>query len=1114
MRLKGDVDTVGLGELFQTLASQRATGVLTVVGPREEKVIAISAGEIAVVTEKTAERSRLGDLLVARGRLTEEQLATALKTQRESDQRTKLGELLVKTGLIRPEDIVSSLRFQLEEEICDLFTWRGATFDFDSQRSIEEVCADDLGDLHLQRMSIEPQAVIAEASRRMNDWKTIEARLPTPYLCFKVTPKGEELAARAATGTQLIFKLLKEGRTIETTVKRSCAGRFNVCRTIVKLLDEGWMFPYPAGDLPTLAAEHRAHHRFSDALYIYRRLLDATQGEVERKELQSLIDDTLLAIRRAQEAGESVEGAETVSYKEAAARYRRRRFYRRAAALTFCGGALIAATFVLSQTYRPPPRLSEDYQEAMHAAAEAVHQHKYEEAGRIWEAFYAKIPNKEGATAQLVLEHLSNLPLQSIAYIERLIAPVEAKEKAGRLDEAEAGYNKLLELFGHTRFAERIRAGLERIEAKRAAAEQARTLAELRVRVAAAQKLWEQKRYTAARAAFTKLVESTEPGTPERRDAETGLQRTKDLESKAQAAVQDAESELRDQKGEKAIESFEAAAGIWADLPAAESARRESQRLKAKLEQGGQELAAAERVAARGGTLEALESLRRIQREYAEFDLRRKAAERITKLKADIDAIVAEITAAQATFERDKALGRRQFAALIREHAEFLASRNIEVPFHVTSQPSAATVKVDGAAAGVTPLDIKVPAAKAFVLRVETPGYEADEQKIVRLAPEDLLETHIILNREALCVQEFGGAIMAPPRVLDQCLYVLHGTGLSALDSRAKETLWSLPGLFDDTKQTRPASDGSGVPQFVNDRTWWYPRWPPEQFGAGKLILALRTREIIEIDTAKHSFERLLSVPIEPVGQPYVERVSLLVGKALIAVGCADGNVRTYELGKVSMPIWEKPADPAHPAPVGTLATGLVSRAAGSIMALSRSGRLTSFSMTNGQENWSMVLGGTVTPSSTLPVTPGENLAALVLADGRVTVVDVSQHEKVWELPVARALDEAAHATVASDAIYVITREGSLRKYPRGKQAGRPAPLWTKALDGGTEVPLCAGKNVYAVSSFGTLYALSADDGHELWKYKVKGAVTHLVEYGRVLYVATKGGRLVVLNTE
>lgn len=1080
-----------------------------------QKIVAIASGEIAVLSDKLGERSRLGDLLVARGRLTEEQLAAALKTQRESEQRTRLGDLLIKLGIIKPDDIAASLKFQLEEEICDLFTWKNATFEFDGERSIEEACEDELAGSHLQRLAIEPQAIIAEASRRMAEWKTIEARLPTPYLCFKLTPKGEELGPKANPATQQLVKLLQEGRTIETTVKRSCAGRFNVCRTIIKLLDEGWVFPYPASELQRLASEHRAHRRFPDALFIYRRLIEVAPSDLERRELQSLINDTTEAIRKAQEAGELVEGAETVSFKDAAARYRRRQVLKRAAALLLLGGALIGATLYLAEAYRPSDRLAEDYQEAMKTAAEAVARNRYDEAARIWQEFYHKLPNKQGLTAKLVLEQLEKLPLMSNTFVEQALQPVEAQENAGRLDEAEAAYRALLKRYAGSAHAKRIEDGLERIAAKRRALEEKRRLADLQARLAAAKALLREKRFTTARTALQQLADGAAPGSPERQEVEGELKMLRDLEAQVQAGIQAAEDALREQKGEQAIAYYETAVGIWPDLPAADAARKQSQLLKTRLQQAGQELRGAETLATEGAILEALDNLRRIQKEYAEFEVRQKAAERIAALTRTVDALTTRIAQAREVYARDKTQGRRLFAALMQEQPAFLARRQVEVPVLIASHPAGATVTIDDLAAGLAPLEVPLRCGKSFTLHLAKQGYEPGEQKITRLAPEDLLEIHVTLNREALRILEFKPAILAPPVVLDQHLYVAHGTSLTALDVLATVQAWSLPKLLDDTPQTRPNSDGAGAPQFVNDRSWWYLRTPPEPAGPGKLLLPLRSREIVEIDVPSRSIRKLITLPVEPVGRPHLERTSLLAGKTLIAVGCADGKVRAYDLAKPAAPVWERPADPATPAPKGALATGLAAcTRPGAFLALSASGRLTRFNIVNGQEDWAMDLKSALAPTASLPATPLEDLAALVCADGRVIVVDVSRHEQVWELPVAQAMDEASHAVVAGDGTYVISRQGVVCRFRRGRQAGQPVPLWRKPLDGGTEVPLCAGRNLYVVSTFGTIYALAAGDGHELWKYRVQGVPTHLVEIGGVLYVTTKEGRMVVLNTE
>src|SRR5437868_2446188 len=138
MKLKGDLESIGVAELFKTLAEQRATGLLSVNSPMGDKTIAVSQGEVAVCADNLSERTRLGDLLVARGKINDEQLSDALKTQK-ANPRTKLGDVLIKMGVVTPQLIAEALQFQVEEQIIDLFTWKEAAFEFDSDRSIEEM---------------------------------------------------------------------------------------------------------------------------------------------------------------------------------------------------------------------------------------------------------------------------------------------------------------------------------------------------------------------------------------------------------------------------------------------------------------------------------------------------------------------------------------------------------------------------------------------------------------------------------------------------------------------------------------------------------------------------------------------------------------------------------------------------------------------------------------------------------------------------------------------------------------------------------------------------------------------------------------------------------------
>ena len=63
---------------------------------------------------------RLGDLLVSSGVITEEQLETALRLQKENMQGKRLGTVLIESGIITEEQLIETLQMQLGVEFIDL----------------------------------------------------------------------------------------------------------------------------------------------------------------------------------------------------------------------------------------------------------------------------------------------------------------------------------------------------------------------------------------------------------------------------------------------------------------------------------------------------------------------------------------------------------------------------------------------------------------------------------------------------------------------------------------------------------------------------------------------------------------------------------------------------------------------------------------------------------------------------------------------------------------------------------------------------------------------------------------------------------------------------------
>ncbi|MBI3829125.1 MAG: PQQ-binding-like beta-propeller repeat protein [Planctomycetes bacterium] len=1116
MKIQGDLNPSSLCELFKNLSDQRATGILSVYSPMGEKHIALSRGEIAIYSDRLSERTRIGDLLVARGKLTEEKLGEALRLQRNSEKRIQLGALLVEKSFITKDEINEAVKFQLEEEICDLFTYKNASFEFDSARRPEELegefSEEDGGQAFVHRLSIDPQALILESSRRIDDWKLFEERLPSPYLCFRVSGKGEDAKAKASPVTQRVLKLLREGRTLETVVKLSCLGRFNAYKTIIRYLDDGWVIPCPASDLRFLASDHRSQERYADALYIYRRLLELSEDETERKEIESNIEDTVEAILRAQAAGRRPEGIEFLSHKGAAAAYKRRqRIFR-----IFLGAAALVSVvasfwfWLRAQRHDPPP---EAYRTAMEQVDVALAEERYEDAIIIWHQFYVIHCDPESDLGKLVHARLDSLYSKYNRQVEFLKAQAEFLEKAGKLDEAEATYSKLKKECPENRYADEIEKALDGLQAKREELRKQATLETWRQKLAAALELEKRKVYDQAREDLLKTSEGAAAGSDVRRQAEEALARIQTVSGRIRDQYQIGLDQLRERQADKALATFDATVSEWPENEWAIKARQQAATLREKQQRIREDVAAAKASEGRGEAAEALQIYERLAKDYPDFQEVQDLAPKMEQLGAKLHNagdLLAKAQAAEKAGNHDQA--RDLFGQLLRSHRRFLATQNAAIPMALNSTPTGASVSLGGKSAGKTPLRLEVPADEEFSLKIELPGFATLVKKIRRIEPDDLDAT-VRLERAAVNVLPLPDPMAGPPSLIEGVLYLSSGQVVMATDPDGAKTRWTSKKIVDEIAAKNLEQERL---QIGTQENWWHLQAAPENIGGGNVAVTTPLHEVVALAAANGTSQQLIKLPSEPMGAPGLEGNGIAAGKNLLALVFADGMARVYDCSAPKQPLWEHPIDDAK-APHNIPAAGILPAGAGQFGTVSRGGVLAVWETSQGKKRWSLALETEVVAAFGAPPElreSGSAPAALITGKGTVVAVDLARGQKLWEMPAVQPQERAVAASVGSKGIYVLTRDGMLRRFSRGPAVGNPKADWEKPLDDMGPALDENGRTVFVGTNSQQVYALSADTGKELWRYKCSGRPLSVCVLGKYVYVATSDAKLVILGAE
>ena len=283
MAIKGSLKEASLPDVIQLLCLGRRTGCLALADRQNFGTIYFDEGQI-VYAAIVNRRDRLGDILVRNKRITAEQLQVAVDGQENARER-KLGEILVEQGSITQQELQEYIRLQVEEAVYYLFTWSQGTFNFEA--GVRPEHEDSL-------VRINPEYLLLEGARRVDEWSLIQKKIPTFDLIFSVdAPHIEKSDVTLSASQRHLLPLLDGIRDVQQVVEESGLVEFEVGQALYGLIQAG--FAHRVGTSAAAPAtrindtrieEHRnlgiAFYKagmFDEALREFRRVADLRPSE-------------------------------------------------------------------------------------------------------------------------------------------------------------------------------------------------------------------------------------------------------------------------------------------------------------------------------------------------------------------------------------------------------------------------------------------------------------------------------------------------------------------------------------------------------------------------------------------------------------------------------------------------------------------------------------------------------------------------------------------------------------------------------------------------------------------------------------------------------------------
>lgn len=261
MAIKGSLKEASLPDVIQLLFLGRRTGCLSVADRQRHGSIFFDEGWI-IYAAITNRRDRLGDMLLATGTVTRAQLDQALALQNTAPGR-RVGDLLVNLGILAPEGLRRFVRLQIEEAVYSLFAWNTGTFSFeagvrpDSEDRLEK---------------INPESLLLEGARRVDEWSLIEKKIPSFDLIYAVLEGQVEGHQSEFTEAQRrIVPLLDGRRDLRAVIDASGLSEFEAGQALYGLVTAGLAHKVGASAMAApsrmLEAQIEEHRNLGVAFY-------------------------------------------------------------------------------------------------------------------------------------------------------------------------------------------------------------------------------------------------------------------------------------------------------------------------------------------------------------------------------------------------------------------------------------------------------------------------------------------------------------------------------------------------------------------------------------------------------------------------------------------------------------------------------------------------------------------------------------------------------------------------------------------------------------------------------------------------------------------------------
>ncbi len=238
MGFSGQLGTVNLADIFQTLQMNRQSGTLIVAGPAETVRIWFSEGQVMRCTTPPIDgRPYLMHAVMKKGLTPTEIVEDLLRRHRQTGQ--PLRELLLHAGSISESDLDEICAWCIEEQVCPTFEWQTGEFSFEEGPPGPDLQGGDV--VEMGAGGLQTTSVVMEATRRKDEWKRIRDIITDPDALYLVDNDGRNNLRNLQTDPEMlkVLRYLDGQHSLEAIAQSVGLTRFDTYAIVAQLVVAG-----------------------------------------------------------------------------------------------------------------------------------------------------------------------------------------------------------------------------------------------------------------------------------------------------------------------------------------------------------------------------------------------------------------------------------------------------------------------------------------------------------------------------------------------------------------------------------------------------------------------------------------------------------------------------------------------------------------------------------------------------------------------------------------------------------------------------------------------------------------------------------------------------------